>query len=216
MRKTLLLAGAVAIACAPAFAETLSTPSELAQTRALNQGAETGTYVLAQTLNGQTNPTEPTGIPDPPFGRPAKPNAFGPNGDSMPPAWHQKRPVNSEDTIALQTVDPDRLNGDEVQTPDGMQVGRVRDVKLGADGAPMMVAIELNDGRDVQVAQESLRYNPSDNVLLSDIDVKEMISASDEAAAHQGSGDRHADGPGDKPMSGVGIKPENAAPTGQP
>jgi hypothetical protein len=170
---------------------------------------------VANALNG--SPFDPSGVPDPPFGRPAQPSAFGPNGSSVPLAMTHKRPAKSEDFIALLTVDPDRLAGDEVQTSDGTRVGRVSDVTLGADGAPMVVAIQLNDGRDVRVPQESLMYNPSDNFVLSNMDVNEMVAASDEGARQNaGPGDRHAQGPGDRPMSDISNKPKSPAPTGQP
>jgi hypothetical protein len=217
MKKTMLLAGAVALsfAAAPAFAETLSTPSELAQTRALNSGAQTGTYVTADALNGQTNPTEPNGIPDPPFGRPAQPNAFGPQGNALPPAMEHKPAPASDDFIALETVDPNRLEGAEVQSADGTAIGRVREVTLGSDGAPSEVAVELNDGHDISVPQDVLKFNPMNNVVLSSMDMNQMVAFGDDNAARHdaGTGDRQAHGPGDNSVS-IGRSPEGSAPEG--
>jgi hypothetical protein len=217
MKKTMLLAGAMALSFAapPAWAETLSTPSELAQTRALNSGAQTGTYVLAQTLNGQSNPTEPNDVPDPPFGRPGQGNAFGPFYNNTPPAMEHKPAPAGEDFIALQTVDPDRLDGAEVQSVDGNAIGRVRNVRLGSDGAPVEVAVELNDGRDIDVPQEVLTYNPMNNVVQSSMDVSQMVAFGDDNDARHGDGtvEGQAHGPGNNAMS-LPRSPEGSAPEG--
>src|SRR5690348_16194203 len=53
--KTLLLgaAAALSLSLSPALAEMLSSPQELAQTRALNASARSGTYTSPCTLNGE-------------------------------------------------------------------------------------------------------------------------------------------------------------------
>jgi hypothetical protein len=139
----------------------------------------------------------------------------------------QHRPiVNTDDFIALETVDPDRLDGDMVQTSDGNTIGRVRDVKLGSDGAPKMIAIQLNDGRDVRVPQEELMFNPKANVLLANVDADQMAKDDEEGSPsnaimskREKNGDENsANGmSGGTPSNGSGVNPSEggAGGTGQ-
>ena len=87
------------------------------------------------------------------------------------------------DFVALKTADPDRLAGDSVEDASGVAIGHVSDVKLARDGTPAEITIELEDGRRVRVSEATLRYNPHDRILLTNVDIGELRST---ASAERG------------------------------
>jgi len=82
------------------------------------------------------------------------------------------------DEGALKTVDPDKLKGDSVEDASGVAIGTVFDVRLARDGTPSEVMIELNDGHDIRVSEGALRYNPTDKILLTNLDPEQLQQAS--------------------------------------
>ena len=164
MRAILFLSGAVTLAltAAPAIAELPSSPAELAQTRALNQSAATGTFTSPLVLNGQARAQTSTDV-------------VGGEAEA-------KSNLNPENFVVLKDVDPEHLGGVSVEDETGVAIGRVTDVTLARDGTAAEISIQLNDGRRVRVSQAALRYNPNDRVLLTRVDLgalRALASAED-------------------------------------
>jgi len=218
MKSTILLCGAAAlvISMVPALAEMLSTPAEIDQTRALNEAASTGTYASPETLNGEMHdnagdlrlaengchPINYGGGPSvPEYQRqPVGALTYGqPERDCEINAARRANAanLNPDDFIALKTVDPEKLKGDSVEDASGIAIGTVFDVSLARDGTPSEVMIELNDGHDVRVAEGALRYNPSDKVLLTNLDPEQLQQAT---AAGGGDAERNDAGARVRPV----------------
>jgi hypothetical protein len=83
---------------------------------------------------------------------------------------------NAEDFVSLKTVDPDRLVNVSVETASGAAIGRVTDVTLARDGTPSEIEIALNSGRQVRLSASTLRYNPNERILLTNLDARELQS----------------------------------------
>ena len=155
-----------------AVAEMPSTPDEQAQTRALNQSGQGGTYAAPQALNGQAG----LQVPPAPLAAPATSASLGTPpglGDALDPA----------DYVTLATVDPDRLHAVRVETAAGETVGQVSNVELAANGTPGRVEIGLRDGREVWVAASALRFNARRNVLLTNLDAARLNAPPADRAA---------------------------------
>lgn len=164
MRKTIFLSGAVALAltAVPAIGELPSSPAELAQTRALNQSAASGTFTSPQVLNGQAEAR-------------TSPVVIGGEAEA-------RSNLNPENFVMLKDVDPEHLGGVSVEDETGVAIGRVSDVALARDGTVAEITIQLNDRRRVRVSQAALRYNPNDRVLLTRVDIgalRALASAED-------------------------------------
>jgi hypothetical protein len=157
--QLLSAAAALVLVVAPAMAEQNSTPAEQDQTRALNQGDQSGTYASPQTLNGENNPSQEV------------PGGSNGAGGFAP---QQTGKFNPDDFVELKTVDPDKLSGASVEDRSGVAIGHVADVKLARDGSPAEVKIELNDGRHVRVSQASLRFDPKDSIVLTNANLGEL------------------------------------------
>ena len=84
---------------------------------------------------------------------------------------------NAEGFVSLKAVDPDRLANVSVETTSGTAIGRVSDVTLARDGTPSEIEIALNNGRVARLSASSLRYNPNERILLTNLDARELQSS---------------------------------------
>jgi hypothetical protein len=167
--KYLLFAGALfgaGLIPWAALAELPSSPAEKAQTRALNESGVNGTTTSPATLNGQ-GPQEP-------------PNQAAGAASGMPESTMPVAQFDPNSFVPLRTIDVDRLHSADVVMRSGKIAGRAVDVKLSQDGEPVGVEVALNDGREVWIASDSLRFNPADNVLLTNKSWSDLEDATDD------------------------------------
>jgi hypothetical protein len=65
--------------------------------------------------------------------------------------------------------EPSRFADVPVEGPDGAWVGRIRDVETAPDGRPERVEVSLNHRVSVWVDPRDLRFDPSENVVYTDL-----------------------------------------------
>jgi len=95
-------------------------------------------------------------------------------------AYAPQSRINPDDFVSLKAVDPDRLDHLSVETSTGIVVGRVTDVNMARDGSASIVEIALNDGREVRVSASTLKFNPNERVLLTNLDQRELMAMAGE------------------------------------
>ena len=106
--------------------------------------------------------------------------SYGSRGSYSEGAYAPQSRINPDDFVSLTAVDAERLDNASVETSSGIIVGRVTDVSLARDGTPSVVAIALNDGREVRVSGSTLRYNPNERLLLTNLDQRELMAMAGE------------------------------------
>jgi hypothetical protein len=105
---------------------------------------------------------------------------YGNRGSYAEGAYAPQSRINPDDFVSLTTVDAERLSNASVETSSGIIVGRVADVTLARDGTPSIVEIALNDGREVRISGSTLRYNPNERMLLTNLDQRELMTMAGE------------------------------------
>jgi len=95
-------------------------------------------------------------------------------------AYAPQSRINPDDFVSLKAVDPDHLDHLSVETSAGIVVGRVTDVNMARDGSASIVEIALNDGRQVRVSASTLKFNPNERILLTNLDQRELMAMAGE------------------------------------
>ena len=95
-------------------------------------------------------------------------------------AYAPQSRINPDDFVSLKAVDPEHLDHLSVETSSGIVVGRVTDVNMARDGSASIIGIALNDGREVRVSASTLKFNPNERVLLTNLDQHELMAMAGE------------------------------------
>jgi hypothetical protein len=61
-----------------------------------------------------------------------------------------------------------------VEGPNGVWVGRIRNIEISADGSPMRVEVSLNRRVSVWVDPQDLRFNPDEHVAYTDLSREDL------------------------------------------